>query len=93
MRDIILTAIEAMQLLTFAYKGSVRTVEPHTYGVDTKGHETLCAWQTHGGSGLGFRDFHVSEMSSLSMADENFAGPRPGYRRGDSTMPRIYAQL
>lgn len=89
----IIEAIEEKRLLTFSYKGSLRSVEPHTLGVDTKGHETLCAWQLSGGSGVGFRDFHAAEMSNVQVSELEFSGPRQGYKRGDSSMSRIYAQL
>lgn len=93
MRDVIAKAIEGLELLTFKYKGTQRTVEPHTFGTDTKGHETLCAWQLSGGSGQGFRDFHLSEMSGVQSTGDTFGTARAGYRRGDTTMTRIHAQL
>ena len=93
MRSVIVDAIEGLQLLTFHYKGSHRTVEPHTFGTDTKGHETLCAWQLAGGSGQGFRDFHLVEMGGVQATGDTFGTARAGYRRGDTTMIRIHAQL
>lgn len=93
MSDLIVEAIQSRAVMTFFYKGARRVVEPHTYGRDTKGHDTLCAWQISGGSGVGFRDFHLSEMSSLGVTGDHFDAPRPKYRRGDTTMTTIYAQL
>ncbi len=86
-------AIETKHQLTFRYKGAVRVVEPHALGINQKGHKTLCAWQISGGSGQGFRDFHISEMSGVAILDIDFLGPRPGYLRGDTTLPVIHAQL
>jgi hypothetical protein len=43
-------AIRSMQTLSFTYNGFRRVVEPHAYGIDTKGHEALRAFQTTGGS-------------------------------------------
>jgi predicted DNA-binding transcriptional regulator YafY len=86
-------AIAQLAVVQFFYKGKTRTAEPHTLGYDPKGHLTLCAWQLSGGSGSDFRDFHIAQMSGLVTTGQRFTGPRPGYRRGDSTMTRIIAQL
>lgn len=91
--DKICKAIQAHSILTFRYKGSIRTVEPHTLGYDGDGDLTLCAWQLSGGSGVGFRDFHVQKLSELSTAQQSFSGARPGFRRGDQTLSRILCQL
>lgn len=34
----IVDAIETRHLLTFNYDGYMRTLEPHTFGIDRKGH-------------------------------------------------------
>ncbi len=34
-------AIRHRQLLSFIYKGTERVIEPYTYGVDNKEHETV----------------------------------------------------
>ena len=86
-------AIRDRRLLEMTYKGNRRVVEPHTLGVDSGGHRTLCAWQLSGGSGEGFRDFHLDSMSGTSVLDEHFPGPRPGYRRDDKTLARVVCQL
>lgn len=86
-------AIAHLSVIEFLYKGKIRTAEPHTLGYDSKGQLTVCAWQLSGGSGSDFRDFHLAEMSALVTTDQQFDGPRPGYRRGDSTMQHILAQL
>lgn len=93
MLNVICGAIAKMQVVTFGYKGKVRTVEPHTLGYDTKGHLTLCGWQLSGGSGQDWRDFHTNEMTGLSVMDEEFAGPRDGYKRDDRTLQQIVCQL
>ena len=46
----IAAAIQARRLLHFTYDGFRRTVEPHTYGTDRKGHKALRAYQVGGGS-------------------------------------------
>lgn len=90
-------AIQNKQLLSFTYDGYSRTVEPHTYGVDTKGHRALRAYQVGGGSDsgefTGWKIFHVDEMRGLSTLPTQFPAPRRGYKRGDKAFATIHAQL
>lgn len=92
MNQFICKAINSSLLLGFTYKGVKRWVEPHTYGGRSKGGDGLCAWQTVGGSGEGFRLFLTSEMDALETG-ASFGGPRPGYSRGDAQFAHIYAEL
>jgi hypothetical protein len=91
------SAIRNRQLISFAYGGYQRTVEPHTCGVDTKGHQALRAYQISGGSEsgeyVGWKLFHVSEMRSLTVLPQQFVGPRHGYKRGDRAFSVIHAEL
>ncbi len=91
------SAIQNLQLLSFTYDGFSRVVEPHTYGIDTKGHPALRAYQVRGGSEsgehVGWKLFHVNEMRGLTVLSEHFAGARPKYKRGDSAFSTIHAQL
>lgn len=93
----IASAIQNLQLLSFTYDGFSRVVEPHTYGIDTKGHPALRAYQVRGGSEsgeyVGWKLFHVNEMRGLTVLSEHFAGARPKYKRGDSAFSTIHAQL
>lgn len=65
------TAILNKQLLSFIYDGYPRVVEPHTYGLDKKGHPALRAYQIKGGSDsgeyIGWKIFHVDEIRNLFM--------------------------
>ena len=93
----IASAIQNRNLISFNYDGHSRTVEPHTYGNDGKGHPAVRAFQILGGSNsgeyVGWRMFHVNEMRGLSILPQQFAGPRPGYKRGDKAFSTILAQL
>ena len=89
MHQLLIDAIHERRIVTFAYDGERRMVEPHCYGQDSKGHRALRAFQL----GKGWRLFHVSEAWGLQATDERFPGPRPGYRRGDRHMQAIFAQL
>jgi len=91
------TAIQGKAQLTFTYDGFQRVVELHTYGVDTKGHTALRAYQVSGGSEsgeyVGWKLFHVDQMRQVSIASNHFLAPRPKYKRGDSSFQVIHAQL
>ena len=93
----IATAIQGRNLLSFTYDGYRRTVEPHTYGMDTKGHMALRAYQVSGGSEsreyVGWKLFHVNEMLSVSVQPQTFSSPRADYKRGDKVFSSIRAQL
>lgn len=90
-------AIQNRNLISFVYDGYSRIVEPHTLGVDGKGHGALRAYQVAGGSGsgefVGWKIFHVSEMRSLTVLPQHFAGARQGYKRGDKAFSVIHAEL
>ena len=92
MNDIICKAINDRLLLGFIYKGAMRWVEPHTYGLKKNGIDGLCAWQRIGGSGEAFRLFLEPEMQFLELG-EAFDFEREGYVRGDAQFVQIYAEL
>ena len=93
----IIKAIQDRRVLSFNYRGSPREVEPHAYGVNTAGHETLSCYQISGSSKTGtprdWKTLLVSEMSSVTTTGLNFSRPRPDYIRDSKMFARIYAQL
>lgn len=93
----IIAAIQGKRLLSFTYDGQPRIVEPHTLGIDTKGHLTLCAFQVGGGSrsgaSTGWKNFRVEGMSDLAVLSARFIAPRPEYARFDKAFREIHAQL
>lgn len=97
MNDIIIEAIENRKLLEFVYKDHYRVVEPHTFGVSSKGNQNLSAFQIDGTSesivvpdwGL----FTVNKINDLKILNETFEGTRPKYTKGDSRMVKIYTEL
>lgn len=93
MSSVICAAIKDRHVLAFSYKGTTRQVEPHLLGYDSEGHLTLSAWQLTGGSGKGFRDFHVDTILGPRTTGACFSGPRPGYNPNDSTMMRIVCRI
>lgn len=95
MNSIIISAINNKSLLSFTYHGDRRVVEPHTYGCDGKQVEKLSAWQISGKplDKPDWRLFELSDMQMLQLLDQHFSNTRHGYKRNDSRMQTIYAQL
>ena len=97
MRQMIIQAIRDRELVTFNYDGYPRTVEPHSYGQSSKGEELLRAYQVAGGSSSGsvqsWRLFKVEQINGFHQDGQQFSGPRPSYKRNDSALDIIYAQL
>lgn len=97
MNQLIIDAINSLKKLSFAYHGNYKIVEPHTYGLDKNNEERLSAYQVEGdsesGKPIGWKFFKVDEIESLEILSEEFSGPEMGYKRGDSRIARIIAEL
>lgn len=93
LEDEICAAIKNRDMITFQYKGRSRTVEPHLLGYDADDDLTLSAWQHSGGSGQGWRDFHVAKLHGLTTTGHSFDHARQGYNPDDSTISRILCRL
>jgi hypothetical protein len=97
MKDKIIEAIESRRLLDFYYMNHHRIVEPHTFGISSKGNESLSAFQIDGTSkrnnvpdwGL----FTIDKIVDLNILDKSFVGTRPKYKKKDSRMIEIYKEL
>jgi len=90
--QVLVRAIEQKRRLRFQYNGRTRLVEPQCYGIGTRGTELLRAHQLQGGQE---REplFDVSKIARLEMLDELFHRQGPNYKRDDSAMKTIFAQL
>lgn len=97
MNATICDAIASLQRLYVTYDGYVRLVEPHAYGVTRENKDVMRVWQVAGGSvhgePAGWKLLRLDEAFSIRAAGEAFQEPRPGYKRGDTAMRYIYAQL
>ena len=92
MNEALVTAIKRKQRLRFVYNGKPRLVEPQCYGIGARGTELLRAHQLRGGPQ---REplFDVSKIIDLEVLNEAFHRPGPNYKKNDSAMKTILAQL
>lgn len=96
MQQSIIDAIGNQNVINFYYEGELRIVEPHCYGMTTAGNEGLRAYQTGGYSSsgkFGWRMYDLGKADDINIIDEQFDGPRSGYKKGDNGMSKIYAEL
>lgn len=92
----IVNAIRKQNVVEFYYDGGLRTVEPHCYGLTTKGNEGLRAYQIDGYSSsgkMGWKMYDLGKASNIEILEDTFSSPRPGYKKGDKGMDRIYEEL
>jgi hypothetical protein len=70
-------------------------VEPHAYGLSSQGKPSLLCYRTHDSmaSGNGWKILSLAEVQSVEIAPVTFHGPRSGYRRNDTTIVAVFAQL
>ncbi|MDQ6438085.1 hypothetical protein RB623_28870 [Mesorhizobium sp. LHD-90] len=86
-------AIERMRVLSFLYEGEERTADPYILGTNRKGILVLSAVQRTGGSGKGFRSFHLKGLSSLRIMEQKFFGSHPDYNPKDRDFEKILCQV
>ncbi|HXH17767.1 MAG TPA: WYL domain-containing protein [Chitinophagales bacterium] len=92
----ICNAIHNKKLLQFSYEGSVREVEPHSYGITSRGRECVNAFQvSENGSHrkFGWRMFDLRKMDSLTVLEKTFSKPRADYVHGGSGMKKVFCEL
>jgi hypothetical protein len=95
MNSQIFDAIKQKRVIEFLYDGEIRVVEPHCYGVTTKGNEAVRCFQISGYSSsgtMGWKLYDLSKVEDIQILDETFS-IRPGYKRGDKGMNEIFFEL
>lgn len=95
MNTSIVNAIKSCKVIQFSYEGELRIVEPHCYGITTKGNEAIRAYQIDGYSSsgtLGWKMYDLSKAEDIQVLDQAF-GVRDGYKKGDKGMGQIYCEL
>jgi len=91
-------AIANKRLLELSYTGSVRTIEPHDYGIQ-HGHDRLLGYQRRAsgvaqGKGVkGWRLFDVSKIERCVVLEESFAGSRGASYQRHYTWEVVYARV
>ncbi len=77
--ELLRAAIEQKRLIRLVYKGNLRIIEPHDYGIHN-GSVKLLAYQV-GGSSSGrlpnWRWMEVNLISDVHLLDRTFPGGRP----------------
>jgi hypothetical protein len=94
-------AIAKRLLIQFYYSGDkvpgIRIVEPHMVAYNRRDNLALSAWFLGGATesgGAGWREYLLSEMSGITMLNEQFSGPRPGYKPdGGKTFHNVQCAL
>lgn len=90
--EVIAASIAGRRRLAFTYNGRSRVVEPQCLGLGAKGNELLRVHQISGGLEAEPL-FAVAKMSDVVVLDAHFSRPGPNYKKGDSAMKTIYAEL
>jgi hypothetical protein len=80
-------AIQSMKVVRFYYEDAApgfRVVEPHMVAYNRKNNLALSGWFLAGASASqeneGWREYLIEKISSLSVLDDTFPAPRPGYK-------------
>jgi hypothetical protein len=92
MHEQIIQAIHEKRRLQFFYNDKLRIGEPQCYGVGNKGTILLRVF-VRTGSSQPEPLFDVAKIERLTLLDEHFTKPGPNYKKGDSAMKTIYAEL
>lgn len=97
MNQTIITAIKEKRCLSFIYDDHPRVVEPHCYGLTRKDKEAIRCYQIRGtGKRPNENPWHLMTLDkivSLKLLEETFSKPRPGYKKGDEHMTKIFCEL
>ncbi|HTH11622.1 MAG TPA: hypothetical protein VMA55_18780 [Acidovorax sp.] len=97
MHPTITEAVKQRRVLTVVYDGDKRTVEPHIYGINSAGHETVSCYQIEGGSRSGkpegWKDLWISKLGTVTMTERTFVPRTSPSPWGDKPMRQVFAQV
>jgi hypothetical protein len=85
-------AIEQWPKLRVLYNGRQRIVEPQAHCLSTAGRPALRVYEP-GHQGTLEPLFTVDKIVQLQVLDEHFTKPGPNYKKNDTAMTVIFAQL
>lgn len=91
--ETILRAIAMRRTVAFTYAGKPRTADPYILGYDGNGHLVLSAVQHSGGSGTGFRTFHIDKLSEIAISERHFFANHPDYNPLDPYIERVLGKV
>ena len=86
-------AIATKRRVAFTYHWQRRVGEPQCLGFTFTDKESLRAYLPRGGGRTTEPLFTVAEMTDVVVLDEHFTRPGPNYKKGDSAMKTILAEL
>ncbi len=95
MNTTIINAIKNQNIIRLDYDGKSRTVEPHCYGITTKGNEAIRVYQIDGYSSsgiMGWKLYDLSKVDDIEVLDQIFE-VRDNYKKGDKGMSRIFIEI
>lgn len=97
MNPTIAEAIKLRRVLTVIYDGDRRTVEPHTYGINSAGNEALSCYQIAGvsssGKPEGWKMLLISKLGTVTMTERTFVPRTSPSPWGDKPMRQVFAQV
>lgn len=97
MHPTIIEAIKQHRVLNVFYDGYNRKVEPHTYGINSAGHEAVSCYQVEGGSASGnpegWKMLLISKLDRASLTNDTFIPRTSPSPWADKPMRQVYAQV
>lgn len=96
--DDLYLAIQNRNVIEFRYNGKNRIVEPHTFGINATGIESLSAYQVGGESNSklpDWREFFIKQIEDLEVTDNTFEPEfSHGYKQGsrNTRFSKIYCE-
>lgn len=97
MHPTIIEAIKQHRVLNVFYDGYNRKVEPHTYGINSAGHEAVSCYQVGGGSASGnpegWKMLLTSKLDKAVLTELTFSPRTSPSPWADKPMRQVYAQV
>jgi hypothetical protein len=91
--EVVVRAIGAKRRIAFTYNGRRRVAEPQCVGRAANGNELMRGYQVGGGGTFPEALFDVAKIEDLVVLHDGFSRPGPNYKKGDSAMATIFAEL
>jgi hypothetical protein len=92
----IIQAIKDKNLIEIYYEDVLLVVEPHWYGIDQFGHESLIAFQVESNYckiDLGWKIVYLKKIAELNVLQETFESIRVGFKGNHFQSQKTFATL